>query len=180
VPTGADRTLTESMHSALFYFPPTSPAATPAAFGGACRLGPARAASSFKPDLNLVAIRIGDVRVGEAWSKLAAAEQPPAGALDFRNGTVDVVRVQEPKTEMRHAANRAGRAGVFRERQDVVPSRRLRVDEAIPAPVLTETKDLLVEPQCTFSVSNRKIDMREAIRGNHESFTFPVIDRRTL
>ena len=53
------------------------------------------------------------------------------------------------------------------------------MNEAIPAPVLTETKDLLVEPQCTFSVSNRKIDMREAIRGNHESFTFPVIDRRT-
>jgi hypothetical protein len=50
------------------------------------------------------------------------------------------------------------------------------VDEAIPAPVLTETKDLFVEPQCTFSVSNRKIDMREAIRGNHESFTFPVIE----
>jgi len=104
-------------------------------------------ASSLKPDLNLVAIRIGDVRVGEAWRKLAATEQPPAGALDFRNGAVDVVRVHEPKTEMRHAANHAGRAGVLRERQYVVPSRRLRVDEAIPAPVLTEAKDLLVEPQ---------------------------------
>ena len=63
---------------------------------------------------------------------------------------------------MRHAANRAGRAAVLRERQDVVPSRRLHVDEAIPAPVLTETKDLFVEPQCTFSVSNRKVDMCEA------------------
>ena len=157
-----------------------SPAAKPAAFGGACRLGPARAASSLKPDLNLVAIRIGDVRVGEARSKLTATEQPPTGALDFRNGAVDVVRVHEPKTEMRHAANRAGRAGVLRERQDVVPSGRLRVNEAIPAPVLTQTKDLLVEPQCTLSVSNRKVDMREAIRGNHESSTFPVINRRTL
>ena len=60
---------------------------------------------------------------------------------------------------MRHAANRAGRAGVLRE-------------QAIPAPVLTETKDLLVEPQCTFGVSNRKVDMCES--------TFPVIDRRSL
>ena len=81
---------------------------------------------------------------------------------------------------MRHAANRAGRAGVLCERQDVVPSRRLRVNEAIHAAVLTETKDLLVEPQCTFSVSSRKVDMREATRGNHESSTFPVINRRTL
>ncbi len=48
------------------------------------------AASSLKPDLNLVAIRIGDVRVGEAWSKLAATEQPPTSALDFRNGAADV------------------------------------------------------------------------------------------
>ena len=46
-------------------------------------------ASSLKPDLNLVAIRIGDVRVWEAWSKLAATEQPPAGALNFSNGAVD-------------------------------------------------------------------------------------------
>src|SRR5882762_4170115 len=37
--------------------------------------------------------------------------------------------------------HRSAFAGVLRERQDVVPSRRLRVDEAIPAPVFTETKD---------------------------------------
>jgi hypothetical protein len=35
---------------------------------------------------------------------------------------------------------------------------------------------LLVEAQCTFSVSNGKIDMCEAIRGNHESFTIPAIE----
>jgi hypothetical protein len=130
----------------------------------------------LKPDLNLVAIRIGDVRVREAGSKLAATEQPPTGALDFRNGAVDVLRVHKPKTKMRHAANHPGRARVLRERQDVVPSRRLRVDEAIPAPVRTEAKDLFVEPQCTFSVSNRKIDVREAIRGNHELFTSLTIE----
>jgi hypothetical protein len=52
----------------------------------------ARVAGSLEPDLNLVAIRIGDVRVGETGSKLAAPEQSPSGALDFRNGAVDVVR----------------------------------------------------------------------------------------
>jgi hypothetical protein len=121
-------------------------------------------AGSLEPDLNLIAIRIGHVGVGEARTKLAAPEQSPSRALDFGNGEVDIVRIHEPKTEMRHAANRAGVVGVLRERQDVVPSRRLCVDEAIAASVLAETEDLLIESQCTCSISNRKIDVREAVR----------------
>jgi hypothetical protein len=69
--------------------------------------------------------------------------------------------------------------GVLRERQNVVPSLRLRVDEAIPAPILTETKDLLVEPQCTCSVSNCKIDVREAVRLDHRNLSLqPTSPRR--
>src|SRR5437016_12418152 len=41
--------------------------------------------SSFEPDLNFVAIRIGDVSVGEAGSKLAATKQAASGAFDLRD-----------------------------------------------------------------------------------------------
>src|SRR5260370_23588922 len=120
------------------------------------------AAGSLEPDLDLIPVRIGDIRVGEAGTELAAPEQPSSGALDFGNGAVDVVRVHETKTEMRHAAHDADRAGVLRERHDVSSSCRLRVDEAIAASVLTETKDLLVESQRAGRVSDGKIDVREA------------------
>ena len=46
---------------------------------------------SFEPDLNLVAIRIGDVSVGKAGSELATTEQATSGAFDLGDGTVDVV-----------------------------------------------------------------------------------------
>jgi hypothetical protein len=113
------------------------------------------AKSSLEPDLNLVTIRIGDVRVGKTWSELTATEKTPSGALDLTDGLVDVVRVHEPKAEMRDAANRAGGAGVLGERENVVPPRGLRVDEALPAPVLMETEDLLVESQRALRVLDR-------------------------
>ncbi len=56
--------------------------------------------SSLEPDLNFIAIRIGDVSVGKAGSELATTEQPPSGAFDLGDGTVDVLGVHEPKAEM--------------------------------------------------------------------------------
>src|SRR5437879_1877556 len=93
--------------------------------------------SSFEPDLNFVAIRIGDVSVGEAGSKLATTEQAPSGAFDLRDGEVDVVGVHEPKAEVRDAATETGRGGILGEGEDVAPTRRLSVDQPISAPVLT-------------------------------------------
>src|SRR6266481_3505571 len=122
---------------------------------------------SFEPDLNLVAIRIGDVSVGEAGSELATTEQAPSGAFDLGDGTVDVVGVHEPKAEMRDAAPETGRGGVLGEGEDVVPTRRLSVDEPISAPVLMQTKDLLVEPQRASQVAHREIDVRKAVGLNH-------------
>ena len=90
--------------------------------------------SSLEPDLNLIAIRVGDVRIGKAWSELAATEQTASGALDLTDDLVDVTRVHKPKAKMRDAANRTGRGRVFDERQDVVSPRRPRVDQAIPRP----------------------------------------------
>jgi hypothetical protein len=100
---------------------------------------------SLEPDLNLVAIRIGDVSVGEAGSELATTEHAPSGAFDVGDGTVDVIGVHQPKAEMRDAATEAGRGWVLDEGEDVVPTRRLSVDEPISAPVLTQTEDLLIE-----------------------------------
>src|SRR6266481_2680155 len=122
---------------------------------------------SFEPDLNLVAIRIGDVSVGEAGSELATTEQAPSGAFDLGDGTVDVVGVHEPKAEMRDTPPETGRAGVLGEGDDVVPTRRLSVDEPISAPVLTQTEDLLVEPQRASQVAHREIDVRKAVGLNH-------------
>ena len=102
---------------------------------------------SLEPDLNFVAIRIGDVSVGEAGSELATTEQTPSGAFDLGDGTVDVVGVHEPKAEMRDAPPETCRGGVLSEGEDVVPTRRLSVDESISAPVLTQTEDLIVESQ---------------------------------
>jgi hypothetical protein len=102
---------------------------------------------SLEPDLDLVAIRIGDVSVGEAGSELATTEQAPSGAFDLGDGTVNVVGVHEPKAEMCNAAIETGGGGVLCEGDDVVPTGRLSVDESVSSPVLAQTKDLLVEPQ---------------------------------
>src|SRR5713226_9259962 len=122
---------------------------------------------SLEPDLNFVAIRIGDVSVGQARGELATTEQAASGAFDLGDGTVDVVGVHEPKAEMRDAATETGRGGVLGEGEDVVPTRRLSVDEPISAPVLTQTEDLLVEPQRASQVPHREIDMRKAVGLNH-------------
>src|SRR5436305_4131442 len=122
---------------------------------------------SLEPDLNFVAIRIGDVSVGQAGGELATTEQASSGAFDLGDGTVDVVGVHEPKAEMRNAATETGRGGVLGEGEDVVPTRRLRVDEPIAAPVLTQTEDLLVEPQRASQVAHREIDVRKAVGLNH-------------
>src|ERR1022692_1173058 len=65
---------------------------------------------SFEPDLNLAAIRIGGVCVGNAGSELATTKQAPSGAFDLGDGTVDVVGVHQPKTEMCDAAAETGRS----------------------------------------------------------------------
>src|SRR5437764_1135346 len=98
--------------------------------------------SSLEPNLNLVAIRIGDVSVGEAGSELTATQKAPSGAFDLGDRTVDIVGDHEPKAEMRDAAPETGGDGVLGEGEDVVPARRSRVDEPVPAPVLTQTEDL--------------------------------------
>src|SRR5689334_15701784 len=102
---------------------------------------------SFKPDFNLVAIRIGYVSVGESRSELAAPEQAPSRAFDLSDGTVDVLWLHQPKAEMCDAAAETGLGWVLGESEDVVPTRSLSVDESIPTSVLTQAKDLLVEPQ---------------------------------
>src|SRR5260370_39091346 len=95
---------------------------------------------SLEPDLNFVAIRIGDVSVGEAGSEFATTEQAPSGEFDLGDGTVDVVGVHEPKAEMGDAAPETGRGGVPGESEDVVPARRFRVDQPISPPILAQTE----------------------------------------
>src|SRR5689334_11292998 len=112
---------------------------------------------SFKPDLNLIAIRIGDVSVGEAGSKLATPEQAASRAFDLGDGTVDILWLHQPKAEMCHAAAETGRGWVLGEGEDVVPTRSLSVDESISTPVLTQTKDLLVESQRPSQVPDGEI-----------------------
>src|SRR6266849_948565 len=101
---------------------------------------------SLEPDLNFVAIRIGDVGVGEAGSELAATEQAPSGVFDLGDGTVDVAGIHEPETEMCDASAETGGGGVLGESDDVVPARSLSMDESISAPVLAQTEDLLLAP----------------------------------
>src|SRR5438874_8375841 len=124
--------------------------------------------SSFEPDLNFVAIRIGDVSVGEAGSKLAATKQAPSGAFDLGDSTIDIAGIHEPKTEVCDAPAETGGGGVLGEGEDVVPARSLSMDEA-SAPVLTQTKNLLVEPQRASQVPDGEIDVRKAVSLNHNN-----------
>jgi hypothetical protein len=132
------------------------------------RLGP----RSFEPDLNLVAIRIGDVSVRDAGSELTTTEQASSGAFDLSNGTVDVARLHQPKTEMCDAAAETGPGWVLDEGEDVVPARSLGVDEPISTPVLAQTKNLLVEPQRASQVPDGEIDVRKAVSPNHNHLEF--------
>src|SRR6267143_1262995 len=124
-------------------------------------------ACSFESDLNLVAIRIRDVSVGEAGSELATTEQAASGALDLGDGAVDVSRLHQPKAEMCNAAAETSPGWVLGEGEDVVPAGSLSVDESISTPVLTQTKDLLVEPQRASQVPDGETDVRKAVGLNH-------------
>src|SRR6266446_7882298 len=95
--------------------------------------------SSLEPDLNSIAIRIGDVSVGKAGSELTTTEQQPSGAFDLGDGTVDVLRVHEPKAEMCDAPTEPGAGRILGEGDDVVPASSLSMDESISAPVLAQT-----------------------------------------
>src|SRR5229473_685138 len=66
------------------------------------------------------------------------------------------------------AAAETGRGWVLGEGEDVVPTRSLSVDESISTPVLTQTKDLLVEPQRASQVPDGEIDVRKAVSLNHK------------
>ena len=122
---------------------------------------------SLEPDLNFVAIRIGDVSVGEAGSELATTKQAPSGAFNLGDGTVDVVGVHEPKAKMCDAATETGGGGVLREGDDVVSTGSVSMDESISTPVLAQTEDLLVEPQRASEVPDGEIDVRKAVCLNH-------------
>ena len=124
-------------------------------------------ACSFEPDLNLVAIRIGYVSIREAGRELTTTQQAPSGAFDLGDGTVDVSGLHQPKAEMRDAAAETSPGWVLGEGEDVVPTRSLSVDQSISTPVLTQTKDLLVEPQRASQVPDGEIDVRKPISLNH-------------
>src|SRR5260370_22226063 len=102
--------------------------------------------SSLEPDLNFIAIRIGDVSVGKAGSELTTTEQPPSGAFDLGDGTVDVLGVHEPKAEMCDAPAETGGGGGLGEGGDVVPSRNPEVGQGTPPPLLPPTQHLFPQP----------------------------------
>src|SRR6266404_1992207 len=126
--------------------------------------------SSLEPDLNFIAIRIGDVSVRKAGSELATTEQPPSSAFDLGDGTVDVLGVHEPKAEMCDAPTETGGGRVLGEGDDVVPARSLSVDESISAPVLAQSEDLFVEPQRASQIPDGETDMSKAVRLNYYYF----------
>src|ERR1039457_5441933 len=123
--------------------------------------------SSFEPDLNFVAIRIGDVSVGEAGSELATTKQAPSGAFNLGDGRVSCAGAPEPKAKMCDAATETGGGGVLREGNDVVSTGSVSMDESISTPVLAQTEDLLVEPQRASEVPDGEIDVRKAVCLNH-------------
>src|SRR6266853_5147948 len=110
--------------------------------------------SSFEPDLNFVAIRIGDVSVREAGSELATTEQSPSGVFHLGDSAVDVVGIDEPKAEMCDAPTETGGGGVLDKGDDVVPADSPGMDESISTPVLAQTEDLFVEPQRASQVAD--------------------------
>lgn len=51
--------------------------------------------ASLEPNLNLVAVWIGDVRKWKTRTKLAAAQQPSTRALDFHHRLVDILWIDQ-------------------------------------------------------------------------------------
>ena len=122
---------------------------------------------SFEPDLNLVAIRIGNVSIGEAGSKLATAEQAPSGAFGFGDGTVDVTGIHQPKAEVRNATAETGGGWIMGKGDGVVPAGGPGVDESISPSILAQPKDLLTKPKRASQVPDGKIYVGKAVSLNH-------------
>jgi hypothetical protein len=116
--------------------------------------------ASLIPNLDLVAIRVGDVGVGAARTKFAPPEQLATGALDFLDGRVDVPRWNKPEAEVWDTSWLAGARRMLVKRDDILAARRPGVDQSFGPPVFLHTENLPVKPQWALNISHHKVNMR--------------------
>src|SRR5262245_2244420 len=85
----------------------------------------------LEPDLDLVAVEIGREEIRLAGHELALFLDGPAGFLHRSRGGGDVLRIAEPETEVRDAADLPCLLLVFFEDQHVACAGRLQLHEAL-------------------------------------------------
>src|SRR5262245_24943906 len=126
-------------------------------------------ALSRVPDLDDVAVGIGEVGVGHAGGVLATPHQLPTSALDLLHALVELARTAEPEAEVRHAT-RSDRFVVsdLTQRDEVACTRRAEEDHLPALPELhLETERLLVELQGTVDVADVEVDVVESTGLDH-------------
>jgi len=98
------------------------------------------------PDLNFIAIGIGDVDIRIPRRKLATSQNCAAGTLNFGNRHLDVGWPLQPKAKMSDATRYASAAGTVFECNDIMRTGAQHLNGRGVAEVLSYAEDLRVEP----------------------------------
>src|SRR3989475_3665599 len=131
-----------------------------------CSLGWAASGVRLIPNLDRVTVGVRREDVRFPRNELAGVDDLPAGAPDRLNGGVDVVRVPQTKTEVRHAFHFADMGLLPFENDHVMTARRLDLDHPRFAVYGLHAEDLLVESKALVRSANRQRNVRQPVRRN--------------
>src|SRR3989449_4505625 len=119
------------------------------------------------PNLDRVTVGVRREDVRSPGNELAGVDDLPAGAPDRLNGGVDVFRIPEAKTEVRHAFHFADMGLLPFENDHVMTARRLDLDHPRFAVYGLHAEDLLGESKALVRIANRQRNVRQPVRRNH-------------
>jgi hypothetical protein len=118
------------------------------------------------PDLDLVAVWIGEEDVGFPGTELTVAANAAAGRFDGLDGSRDVGGFRQPEAEVRHASRLAGMSSAL-EDEHVAAAGRLCLDEIGLFVDRDGAKDPTVELERALRVFDGQGNVRQAVRLNH-------------
>ena len=107
------------------------------------------------PELDLVAIRVGNDGEGCAWSVMSAPHEAPARTFDLDHRRVDIGRVRQTESEVDDAAALSRVRSSAVQRDDIVLARRIQEHQRAFPKQLRGAEHLVIEALRAFEVLDR-------------------------
>jgi hypothetical protein len=111
------------------------------------------------PDLNLVAIQIGEEDIRLAWAEFTLAQDCPTSTLNGLYRQRDICWIDQPEAEVHDPTCVANTWRVFVEHKHIAAIWSLRLNDPILPIHRNNPKHILVKAQRTLGIPNGKRDM---------------------